>query len=320
MCSACASSDSSAVSQRHVASARTSPRIQLEGRTPPTSFAWQYDHQRGLDRDAAHAFHAVNRAELTFALGGCLVILLVWHQNKNNDWARLPWRGRVPTLEDQGWASQLYTSIKPQCTGVGRKLADSTRPYDGPLLPRTVLITYPRSGNTYSRQLVERATGFRTSSVYCDRALERTFVGECEQGPSKWFLRKSHYPALLSVLFRFTHCLGTYVCLHSGRVSDPTAELSEVDFDQGIQIGTPRLVKSSIAADFASPVRNPLDAIYSYWQWRNAEDRGATGQALHEDHVDVDRLGKTSRQMRDLKELAEGWRVTISTCLQGVKL
>lgn len=57
---------------------------------------------------------------------------------------------------------------------------------------RTAFASYPRSGNTYTRSLLERATGFQTSAIYCDRSLETFFAGECD-GQSSFFV-KTHYP------------------------------------------------------------------------------------------------------------------------------
>ena len=53
----------------------------------------------------------------------------------------------------------------------------------------TALVSYPRSGNTWLRTLVEKSTGYRTSSIYCDRYLY-LFQSECNhQNP---FLIKTH--------------------------------------------------------------------------------------------------------------------------------
>lgn len=56
----------------------------------------------------------------------------------------------------------------------------------------TALASYPRSGNTWLRTLVEKATGHLTSSLYCDRHLRRTFRSECDK-TNRWLV-KTHYP------------------------------------------------------------------------------------------------------------------------------
>lgn len=75
-------------------------------------------------------------------------------------------------IEGGKWDAELYDVITPTCP------TDLiTKPYHSK--HRTGFVSFPRSGNSYLRGLVERATGFQTSSVYCDRGLARTFVGEC---------------------------------------------------------------------------------------------------------------------------------------------
>jgi hypothetical protein len=91
-------------------------------------------------------------------------------------------------IEGGMWANQLHSVVNPKCPATLRE----TNFYPGQI-PYTVLATYPRSGNTFIRSLIERSTGYRTSSIYCDRVLERTFLGECSRDG---FLKKSHYPGL----------------------------------------------------------------------------------------------------------------------------
>lgn len=103
-------------------------------------------------------------------------------------------------IEGGDWSRSLYDSLMPRCpktpTAEEGGAASLTRMYDGPALPRTAFASFPRSGNTYTRELVERATGFRTSSSYCDPGLRKAFLGECERGKGSYFFRKTHYPAL----------------------------------------------------------------------------------------------------------------------------
>lgn len=64
---------------------------------------------------------------------------------------------------------------------------------------KTALASHPRSGNTLLRELVERVTGWQTSSVYCDKSLmlgEGGFKGECDH-ESGWFV-KTHFPRVSS--------------------------------------------------------------------------------------------------------------------------
>lgn len=103
-------------------------------------------------------------------------------------------------IEGGDWARNLYDALMPRCPKTPSAeeggSAAMTRMYDGPALPRTGFASFPRSGNTFTRELVERATGFRTTSAYCDPGLAVAFPGECDKGNGSYFFRKTHYPAL----------------------------------------------------------------------------------------------------------------------------
>ncbi|KAM0753607.1 hypothetical protein T439DRAFT_322502 [Meredithblackwellia eburnea MCA 4105] len=58
---------------------------------------------------------------------------------------------------------------------------------------RTVLASYPRSGNSLLRSLVQRATGYVSGSMYCDQELVKALVGECNN--TDFFFYKSHFPS-----------------------------------------------------------------------------------------------------------------------------
>ncbi|KAL5012073.1 hypothetical protein ScPMuIL_010624 [Solemya velum] len=47
------------------------------------------------------------------------------------------------------------------------------------LFPRIAIASFPGSGNTWTRHLVEQITGFYTGSIYCDKELRNRFKGEC---------------------------------------------------------------------------------------------------------------------------------------------
>ncbi|XP_076031100.1 sialate:O-sulfotransferase 1-like [Oratosquilla oratoria] len=63
-------------------------------------------------------------------------------------------------------------------------------------LPHTVLLSYPRSGNTWTRYLIEAATGIYTGSVYHNGMLYRTgFLGEKESWNDRTtIVKKTHIP------------------------------------------------------------------------------------------------------------------------------
>ena len=91
----------------------------------------------------------------------------------------------------------------------------------------TALVSFPRSGNTWVRVLVEKSTGYRTSSIYCDPHL-RVLQAECNRQNS--FLIKTHE-----------------IAAHT------TIRGQQKAYDQFIYL-----------------VRNPFDAILSYYQFVNS--------------------------------------------------
>ncbi|GAA5942139.1 hypothetical protein JCM10213_003814 [Rhodosporidiobolus nylandii] len=169
------------------------------------------------------------------------------------------------SLEGGSWSQQLHHAIAPECN-----VKLSTQPYKAKV--RTGFASYPRSGNTFLRSMIERATGFQTSSVYCDGALAKTFHGECDH--SQRFFVKTHYPAL------------------SAAAEAPSEYQKEPhywkQFDQ-----------------VAFVVRNPLDAIVSWYHLVHAP-LTAEGFQDHEAKVAVVNFGAAQRN--DMLGLAELWR------------
>ncbi|GAA5889639.1 hypothetical protein JCM16303_004449, partial [Sporobolomyces ruberrimus] len=136
---------------------------------------------------------------------------------------------------------------------------------------KTGFVSFPRSGNSYLRGLVERATGFQTSSVYCDRGLARTFLGECNTELN--FFVKPHYPVL-------------------PRKIKPEEEALFKDywkqFDQLVHV-----------------VRNPFDAITSWWHHSHAP-RTSEGYSDHEAKLDIGKFGDEDRET--ILDSAQRWR------------
>jgi hypothetical protein len=107
-------------------------------------------------------------------------------------------------------------------------------------LNATVLASYPRSGNSWLRVLVEGMSGYGTSSMYCDRLLMGTFRWECER--SNRFLMKLHYP----------HKLDTLAALEESE----SRWIRWQKYDQCIYL-----------------IRNPFDAFFSYFMFTMARGR-----------------------------------------------
>ncbi|GAA5870585.1 hypothetical protein JCM1840_004808 [Sporobolomyces johnsonii] len=166
-------------------------------------------------------------------------------------------------LEGGRWDAELHNAMGPTC-----KTELSAQVYNAKM--STGFVSYPRSGNSYLRSLIERATGYQTSSIYCDRALEQTFVGECNH-QLKFFI-KTHFPALPHI------------------VSPDNEDYQDYykRFDQVVHV-----------------VRNPLDAVASWWHLSNSKPN-ADGYQDHEAKVDIDKFGDEQRDA--ILDLAERWR------------
>ncbi|GAA6039819.1 hypothetical protein JCM8097_004238 [Rhodosporidiobolus ruineniae] len=167
------------------------------------------------------------------------------------------------SLEGGSWDEALHKAVSPSCRS---ELV--TRPYR--TSTRTIFASYPRSGNSYLRSLIERSTGYQTSSVYCDKGLQETFVGECDHSLN--FFVKSHFPAL------------------SGKISktDPRFQQFYAQYDQAVHV-----------------VRNPLDAIIS-WYHLSHSPRTKEGFQDHENKLDIDVFDENYR--KPILDLAERWR------------
>ncbi|GAA6062280.1 hypothetical protein JCM10212_000940 [Sporobolomyces blumeae] len=167
------------------------------------------------------------------------------------------------SVEGGRWDAELHSAMGPTC-----RSELETRPYYSKV--STGFVSYPRSGNSYLRSLLERATGYQTSSIYCDRGLERTFTGECNHRLE--FFVKTHFPALPRTI----------------RQNDPTFRDYYKRFDQVVHV-----------------VRNPLDAVASWWHLSHAP-RTAEGYQNHEAKVDIGKFGDEQRD--SILNLAERWR------------
>ncbi|GEM11000.1 zinc finger, C2H2-type transcription factor [Rhodotorula toruloides] len=169
------------------------------------------------------------------------------------------------TIEGSRWDSQVHQAVSPACD---TELV--TVPYQP--TSRTALASFPRSGNSYLRSLVERATGFQTSSVYCDPELERTFHGECNHTLN--FFVKTHFPALPTVI----------------SPNDSSHADYYKQFDSAIHL-----------------VRNPLDAISSWYHFLHTS-RTSEGVYNHTAKVELPGGKFGVEQRKEILEYAKRWR------------
>lgn len=121
-------------------------------------------------------------------------------------------------------------------TGVTCRSADAIRYPRQWELKRTALVSYPRSGNSWTRNLLQKASGYLTSSIYHDLSLVKNMPGELFQDDK--FLVKTHFPL-------FAESDGTYF----NDLLTPSSQLKY--YDQAVYL-----------------VRNPFDSILSYYQYQ----------------------------------------------------
>ncbi|ORY82875.1 hypothetical protein BCR35DRAFT_331249, partial [Leucosporidium creatinivorum] len=166
-------------------------------------------------------------------------------------------------LEGGDWDRAFYEAVAPTCNLTEPRVWWGSR--------RTALASFPRSGNSFMRELVERATGYQSSTVaYCDQALVHTFKGECDHDAN--FLVKTHFPE---------------------RVSDIAAEdnyLTDYSFDQAVHL-----------------IRNPLDSLYSGYMMAHVP-KTSDGAQDHSARLDIGLLGSTAAQREDVLERATVWK------------
>ena len=128
-----------------------------------------------------------------------------------------------------------------------------------------------------TRSLVERTTGFSTSSVYCDGSLSGTFTGECDSAEKNGFFIKTHWPALdheANSRYEFPVETSKYY----------------LAFDQVVLM-----------------VRNPLDAIASLWHLQNSIAPGGVYNHTAK-HPDLPNFGQNGHAIHRIVYLAERWR------------
>ncbi|XP_037805149.1 WSC domain-containing protein 1-like [Penaeus monodon] len=117
-------------------------------------------------------------------------------------------------------------------------------------LPRTYLVSFPGSGNTWVRYLLEAASGIFTGSVYTDREIKNAgYLGEADRPDSgRTIVQKSHGAAII------------------------TAKK------------TMKARYEVIRADLPSVliIRNPAKAMLSYWKYAKLKGKGRHTKQLSE--------------------------------------
>lgn len=76
-----------------------------------------------------------------------------------------------------GWSQEFAAATRPPVEVV---CCPTSRTYLKTPKTPTALMTYPGSGNTWVRHIIETLTGYHTTSVYCDKTLQPVFKAECD--------------------------------------------------------------------------------------------------------------------------------------------
>jgi Sulfotransferase domain len=122
-------------------------------------------------------------------------------------------------------------------------------------LKRTALVSYPRSGNSWTRNLLQKASGYLTTSIYHDISLARNMPGELFDDDS--FLIKTHFPF-------FADCGGQ-------SFEDLVIPASQLKYyDQAVYL-----------------VRNPFDALLSYHQYQMTNNSHAMKIEIEEGSLSI---------------------------------
>ena len=123
-------------------------------------------------------------------IAGTAVSLLVHTFSGDRDASHLLWT-RPGTFT---YGGQRYTTSELQLRrSAVACAAPPERTFYAKASPRTALASFPRSGNTFTRELFEHSTGYFTSDVECGSvAMPAYFLPGCDQ-PSD-LLVKTHSP------------------------------------------------------------------------------------------------------------------------------
>jgi hypothetical protein len=118
-------------------------------------------------------------------------------------------------------------------------------------LKRTALISFPRSGNSWTRMLIQKASGFRASSIYEEKKALKPILPLWEDR----FLIKTHFPLYAAPL-------------NETEQVRPRSQLKY--FDQGIYL-----------------IRNPFDCLLSYYHYQQQFQNFTAKAELQPDSLSV---------------------------------
>ncbi|KAK4703360.1 hypothetical protein P7C70_g2856, partial [Phenoliferia sp. Uapishka_3] len=262
--------------------------------SPPPSPSPPYHPLEPLQRSASPAWH-IKHFVVPITLPVVLAILLLFiypelgakiEQPESNS-GSIHYISHTNKGEGQGdqfiaveggeWERELVDAIWPDCN------ATETQRWPGSI--RTALASFPRSGNTFTRELVERSSNWQTSTVgYCDQSLALTFHGECDVEAN--LLVKTHYPE------------------HTTE-QDP-GYIVEQKFDQALYLvrNPVRPFHNFLRERPADKIVKKIDALFSGWQMAHVP-KTSEGTLDHAGRLAIDILGASAAERADVMSRAE---------------
>lgn len=161
----------------------------------------------------------------------------------------------------------LVAAAAAELPPVGTVCCPSTRTYLPQPRTTTALMTFPGSGNTWVRHIIETLTGFHTSSVYCDKSLQPVFQAECDDSYlwEKSIAVKTHMfscwwkRAIVVIRHPLRAILGDYQRLRTGGSHTGVVDPSLWDWDDWYALSTRQCLKwtSHFARIFGDGAANP---------------------------------------------------------------
>lgn len=105
----------------------------------------------------------------------------------------------------------------------------------------TGLVSFPGSGNTWTRNIIQQLTGIGTSSVYCDKILKtHGFPYECHKEKNKTVVVKTHLskhlPMFKKIVLLIRNPYDAVFALANFNLSGHTGHASKKDLNKTVAV------------------------------------------------------------------------------------
>lgn len=152
--------------------------------------------ERGGNFTHSRAIEVLKVAEANMVTeGDTRIVNVVREKDKKDETDELKGSQAYKSSLNSSPAYALLTDS--ECEPVVPRLSDVPLPLVG-------LISFPGSGNTWARHLIQQVSGIGTSSVYCDPSLRKHgFPFECQRRSNRTIVVKSHRHGQNAFIIRF---------------------------------------------------------------------------------------------------------------------